>query len=132
MAPDLGRDADTPVSRFELLELLARRRFEDPNWFVRLQAMSQENLLRELVTLQAVSLVLDWQRYRTDERRGAFDAAALALGVEEMRRLAKSRPNVPRPREALWRAAISRTLIAETCLNAANESAALAGDDPCV
>ena len=82
-----GRDADTPVSRYELLEMLASRRFEDPNWFVRLQAMSQENLLRELVTLQAVSLMLDWQRYRTDERRGAMDAATLALGVEEMRRL---------------------------------------------
>ncbi|MDE0052468.1 MAG: hypothetical protein OXO52_22010, partial [Rhodospirillales bacterium] len=76
-----------PVSRYELLELLASGRFEDPNWFVGLQAMSAENLLRELVTLQAVSLMLDWQRYRTDERRGAIDAASLALGVEEMRRL---------------------------------------------
>ena len=46
--------------------------------------------------------------------------------------LAESRPIVPRPREALWRAAISRTLIAETCMRAANESAALAGDDPYV
>ena len=87
VAPGLRRDADTPVSRYELLELLASRRFKDPNWFVRLQGMSQENLLREMVTLQAVSLMLDWQRYRTDERRGAIDAAALALGVEEMRRL---------------------------------------------
>ena len=75
------------MSRYALLELLASRRFEDPDWFVRLQGMSAENLLRELVTLQAVSLMLDWQRYRTDERRGAIDAAALALGVEEMRRL---------------------------------------------
>ena len=46
--------------------------------------------------------------------------------------LAESRPIVPRPREALWRAAISRTLIAETCAQAANGSAALAGDDPYV
>ena len=46
--------------------------------------------------------------------------------------LAESRPIVPRPREALWRAAISRTLIAETCARAANGSAALAGDDPYV
>ena len=37
--------------------------------------------------MQAVSLMLDWQRYRTDERRGAIDAATLALGVEQMRRL---------------------------------------------
>ena len=82
-----GRDARMPVSRYELLELLASRRFEDPDWFVRLQAMSQENLLRELVMLQAVSLMLDWRRWRTDERRGAIDAAALALHTEEMRRL---------------------------------------------
>ena len=87
VAPGVRRNADGPVSRYELLELLASRRFEDPNWFVRLQGMSQENLLRELVTLQAVSLMLDWQRYRTDERRGAIDAAALAMDVEEMRRL---------------------------------------------
>ncbi len=87
IARDAGRDPETPVSRYELLELLASRRFEDPDWFVRLQAMSAENLLRELVTLQAVSLMLDWQRWRTDERRGAIDAASLALATEEMRRL---------------------------------------------
>ena len=87
VAPGAGRDPETPVSRYELLELLASGRFEDPDWFVRLQAMSAENLLRELVTLQAVSLMLDWQRWRTDERRGAIDAASLALATEEMRRL---------------------------------------------
>ena len=82
-----GRDAATPVSRYELLELLASRRFENPGWFVDLQAMSQENLLRELVTLQAVSLMLDWRRYRLDERRGAIDATGLALAAEGMRLL---------------------------------------------
>ena len=87
IARDAGRDPETPVSRYELLELLASRRFEDPHWFVELQAMSAENLLRELVTLQAISLMLDWQRWRSDERRGAIDAAALALATEETRRL---------------------------------------------
>ena len=87
IARGAGRDPELPVSRYELLELLASGRFEDPDWFVALQAMSPENLLRELVTLQAVSLMLDWQRYRTDERRGAIDAASLALATEEMRRL---------------------------------------------
>ena len=87
VAPGLRRDPDTPVSRYELLELLASRRFEDPGWFVSLQAMSAENLLRELAIMQAVSLMLDWQRYRSDERRGAIDAASLALAAEEMRRL---------------------------------------------
>ena len=87
IAPGVRDDRQAPVSRYELLELLAARRFEDPNWFVALQAMSQENLLRELAIMQAVSLMLDWQRYRTDERRGAIDAASLALAAEEMRRL---------------------------------------------
>ena len=82
-----GRDTDMPVSRYELMELLASRRFEDPGWFVALQEMSAENLLRELVMLQSISLMLDWQRYRLDERRGAMEAARLALGTEEMRRL---------------------------------------------
>ena len=36
----------------------------------------------------------------------------------------------PRPREAVWRAAIARTLILETCRYAANGSAARAGDAP--
>ncbi len=44
--------------------------------------------------------------------------------------LGQSRPIVPRPREALWRAAIARTLMLETCRRAANESAASAGDAP--
>ncbi|MDE0382156.1 MAG: hypothetical protein OXI20_23220, partial [Rhodospirillales bacterium] len=87
IALGVGRDPELPVSRYELLELLASDRFEDPNWFVGLQAMSAENLLREVVTLQAISLMLDWQRYRTDERRGAIGAASLAFAVEDMRRL---------------------------------------------
>jgi len=49
--------------------------------------MSAENLLRELVMVQSISLMLDWERFRMDERRGAMEAARLALGVEEMRRL---------------------------------------------
>ena len=82
-----GRDAGSPVSRYELLELLASRRFDDPSRFVELQEMSADNLLRELAMLQAISLMLDWERFRLDERRGAMEAARLALGTEEMRRL---------------------------------------------
>ena len=79
--------AGSPVSRYELLELLASRRFDDPSRFVELQEMSADNLLRELAMLQAISLMLDWERFRLDERRGAMEAARLALGTEEMRRL---------------------------------------------
>ena len=87
VTPAAARDRDAPVSRYELLELLASRRFEDPNWFVALQEMSADNLLRELAMLQAISLMLDWERFRLDERRGAMEAARLALAAEEMRRL---------------------------------------------
>ena len=73
------------ISRYELLEVLASGRFEDPNWFIGLQAMSGENLLRELIMLKATALTLAWQQYRLDERRGALAAAALAMEVEAMR-----------------------------------------------
>ncbi len=82
-----GRDTGKPISRYELMELLASRRFEDPARFVALQEMSADNLLRELAMLTSISLMLDWERFRLDERRGAMEAARLALGVEEMRRL---------------------------------------------
>ena len=80
-----GRASGQAVSRYELLEILASRRFERPEWFTDLQAMSSENLLRELVTLQAVSSVLAWERFRLEERRGAVDAARLAIAAEEAR-----------------------------------------------
>ena len=82
-----GRDPEEPVSRYELIEILAARRFENPDWFVQLQAMNEANLLREVVTLLATSLLLDWERYRMDERRGALDAVSAAIGAEGMRRL---------------------------------------------
>ena len=82
-----ARDPAKPVSRYELLELLASRRHEDPDWTVGLQAMGAENLLREIAVLLSLQLQLDWQRFRLDERRGALAAARLALGAEEMRRL---------------------------------------------
>ena len=82
-----ARDPAKPVSRYELLELLAARRFENPAWAVGLQAMGAENLLREIAVMLSLQLQLDWQRLRLDERRGAIDAARLALGAEEMRLL---------------------------------------------
>ena len=85
--PGMARDAEAPVSRYELMELLASRRFEDPEKFVELQEMSEANLLRELAMLQSISLMLDWERFRLDERRGAMEAVRLALAAEEMRRL---------------------------------------------
>ena len=86
VAPGLVRDANAPLSRYELLEIMAARRFEDPNWYVGLQAMSEANLLRELVIQTSVSLMLDWERYRLDELRGAMDAAGLGAASEAMRR----------------------------------------------
>ena len=44
--------------------------------------------------------------------------------------LGAGKPIAPRPREGVWRAAIARTLILETCRFAANGSAVRAGDAP--
>ena len=84
LVPD--RDPSAPVSRYEILEILAAKRFEDPDWFVRLQGMTVPNLLRELVSLRAISLMLDWERFRGEERRGGLAAADVAMGAEGMRR----------------------------------------------
>lgn len=73
------------LSRYELLEILASRRFEDPNWFLGLQGMGEANLLREMVTLQAIGLMLQWEEFRLSERRGAIDATSLSVALESAR-----------------------------------------------
>lgn len=75
------------LSRHELFAVLASRRFENPAWAVGLQEMGTDGLLREIALLLATSLMLDWERYGMDERRGAMEAGRLALATEEMRRL---------------------------------------------
>ena len=85
LAPGAGVAGD--ISRYELLEILASRRFEDPQWALRLQEMTTEQLLRESLMMQAASLMVQWDRYRQDERRGSMEAARLAIAAEEMRRL---------------------------------------------
>ncbi len=83
MAPGLSDGG--PLSRHALLEHLASRRFEDPGWFVRLESMGTESLLRETARLLAVSLILDWERYLVEERRAALEATRLAIAVEATR-----------------------------------------------
>ena len=87
LSPGGSAAPGTPVSRYELLETLAAARHGNASWFAKLQTMSDTNLLRELVTLQAISLTLDWERFRLNERRGAMEATRLALATERMRTL---------------------------------------------
>ena len=87
VAPEAGRAAGEPLSRYELLEHLASRRYDDPNWFVALEGMGTESLLREIARQNAVGLILDWERYRLEERRGAIEATRLAITVEDARAL---------------------------------------------
>ena len=93
VAPEAGRTAGEPLSRYELLELLASRRFDDPDWFVALEGMATESLLREIARQMAIGLILDWERYRLDERRGAIEATRLAIAVEQ----ARARPGLSGP-----------------------------------
>ncbi len=85
MAPGAGVTGD--ISRYELLEILASRRFEDPEWALRLQEMTTDQLLRELLMMNAASLLVRWEQYRQNERRGSMEAARLAIAAEGMRRL---------------------------------------------
>ncbi len=87
LAPQTGRDAAQALSRHELLEHLASRRYDDPAWSVALEGMPTQALLREISRQLALSLVLDWERYLMDERRGAMEAARLAIAVESSRAL---------------------------------------------
>ena len=76
--------AGDAMSHFEVLEALTHR-FEQPDYFLKLQAQGEANLLRELVQLRAVDLMLDWERYRLSEWQGAMTAALLALETERAR-----------------------------------------------
>ena len=70
-----------------LLEALSRGRFERPDYFLKLQAQGEANLLRELVLEEATALLVGFEGVRDAERRGALTAARLARAVERARRL---------------------------------------------
>ena len=81
VAPGARPDPDAPLGRRDLLAVLASKRFDDPGWFVGLQSMDEAALLREAVTLAAIGLMLDWERFRLEERHAAVSAASLAADV---------------------------------------------------
>ena len=62
---------------------------------------------------------------------GGQFAAAVWTPFSE-RALGHGDPIVPRPNEAVWRSAVARVLLSETCRHAANETAHTAGDPPYV
>ncbi len=87
-AVDPHRDGDAAVSRLELVDLLAAKRFERTAWWTELQSMGGEALLRETASLLAASLLLDRERFRLEERRLAIQAAMLAAQIDRDRRVA--------------------------------------------
>ena len=87
-AVDPDRDGDAAVSRLELVDLLAAKRFERTAWWTELQSMGGEALLRETASLLAASLLLDRERFRLEERRLAIQAAMLAAQIDRDRRVA--------------------------------------------
>ena len=88
-AIDPGRDPEAAVSRLELIDLLAAKRFERTAWWTELQTMGGEALLRETASLLAASLLLDRERFRLEERRLAIQAAMLAARIDHDRALAR-------------------------------------------
>ncbi len=87
-AVDPDREPDAAVSRLELVDLLAAKRFERTAWWTELQSMGGEALLRETASLLAASLLLDRERFRLEERRLAIQAAMLAARIDRDRRVA--------------------------------------------
>ncbi|MCY4502962.1 MAG: hypothetical protein OXE57_15535 [Alphaproteobacteria bacterium] len=87
-AVDPDRDPDAAVSRLELVDVLAAKRFERTAWWTELQSMGGEALLRETASLLAASLLLDRERFRLEERRLAIEAAMLAAQIDSDRRVA--------------------------------------------
>lgn len=78
------RDGEA-LSRHELLEVLARERFERPEHFSRQQAEGSENLLRAWIVSEAVGLSVSFEAYRDAERRGALLAARLSQALVRVR-----------------------------------------------
>ena len=74
------------LGRHELLEILARGRFERPEYFSRLQGEGRANLLREWIVNEAVGLGVSFEAYRDAERRGALLAARLSQALVRERR----------------------------------------------
>ena len=87
VAVDPDRDPEAAVSRLELIDLLAAKRFERTAWWTELQSMGGEALLRETASLLAASLLLDRERFRLEERHLALQAAALAARIDRDRTL---------------------------------------------
>ncbi len=83
---DAAREAG-PLSRHELLEILASSRFDNPEWFLALQEESATGLMREIAGLLAIGLMVDWERFRLEERQAALLAVLVASEAEAMRRL---------------------------------------------
>lgn len=87
-AVDPGRDAGADVSRLELIDLMAAKRFERTEWWIELQSMGGEALLREVASLLATSLLMNRERFRLEERMLALQATALAARIDRDRALA--------------------------------------------
>lgn len=76
---------DTPdnISMKELQTILMSSRFDDPNYFVALQAMEPENVRREMATNQALTLSLLFKISENIERLTDIQATRLASEVEK-------------------------------------------------
>jgi hypothetical protein len=73
-----GQPANLPENiSFEQLmkSLVVDLRFANPNWFAQLQTMGEPTtLLREIASMQALSLYLDWERYKLERATALVQA----------------------------------------------------------
>ncbi|MFB9033492.1 hypothetical protein QT207_019375 [Xanthomonas euvesicatoria] len=84
--PGLGSAAmlnRADVSEREMMEAQVRGRFESPDWYKMLAAMSTENLLRELNKQSAFGLWMDYREFSQMERIESLLATDLAVTVKQ-------------------------------------------------
>jgi len=74
-----GNENIESLSTLELLRLDASgRRYEDKNWYSNISTLSSDALMREMVSMMALQLHMDYKRYEQMQRMEAMMAAQMA------------------------------------------------------
>lgn len=70
------------ISEASMMDLMVNSRFASERWYTDVQTMTQPQLLREVALMQALSLRMQLQRLRLEQRTAAIEAAQYAEHVD--------------------------------------------------
>ena len=69
---------DKNFSKLSLMEQTAKSRFEDNGWHTEIENSNQENLLKEMVKMEAFKIWMEYHKYKQNERIEALLATMIA------------------------------------------------------